>query len=269
MPNSTPYQSLKAPCKVRVGGLLVDQFTGAQLAERMLADWQARAASDHRPKVGSTANGQVISLAASNPAFRSKLLECDYVAPDGMSVVVASRLFATPLPERVATTDWFHEAARTAAQHGIKFFMLGGAEAANAQAVENVVSLHPGLQVVGRHHGYFEDSELPSVVEKIRRSGADIVWVALGNPRQLFIAYEIARRLPSLTWVRTCGGLFDFLSGDRRRAPQFLQRLGLEWSFRLFQEPRRLFWRYLTTNIHSTWLLLSRTGSPRAAAKAR
>ncbi len=226
--------------RVIVGGIPVDCMNRSQLTDRLVDDWRARqAGADFAPRISTTVNGQVMSLFASHQGYRSALLAADYIAPDGMSVVTGSRMFTRrPLPERVATTDWFHDAADAAAAHGVKFYMLGATKEANAQAVERARALHPGLQIVGASDGYFKDSDLEALAKKIEASGADVLWIGVGNPRQALLAHRFKTLLPRLTWIRTCGGLFDHLSGAHKRAPVSLQNAGLEWAWRAALEPR-------------------------------
>ena len=251
--------------RVVVGGVPVDRLSAKELTDRLIADWRARRAGDtFAPRISTTVNGQVMSLFHTDAAYREAVLAADYVAADGMSVVTGSRLFTRrPLPERVATTDWFHDAAEAAARHGVGFFLLGAKPDANAKAVQRALQLHPGLRIVGARNGYFTDAQLPEVAEEVARSGADVLWLGVGNPRQALLAHRFKALLPQLTWVRTCGGLFDHLSGEHVRAPKALQAAGLEWAWRAALEPRRLLWRYATTNAHSAWLMATR--SERAA----
>lgn len=249
--------------RVIVGGIPVDVRTADQWCELLLADWRRKQADPSiPPKLVTTANGQVVSLFASDPVYRAAVLKVDHVAADGMSIVHASRLRTrTPLPERVATTDWFHDAARLASREGLKFYMLGATAEANAQAVARARRLYPDLPLVGARDGYFKDEDLPAIAQDVRRSGADVLWIGVGNPRQVLVGHKFKTLIPELTWIRTCGGLFDFLSGERARAPEMMQKIGLEWAWRAAQEPQRLLWRYLTTNVHSTWRLLAHSRS--------
>jgi exopolysaccharide biosynthesis WecB/TagA/CpsF family protein len=239
-----------------VADIPIDRLTAAQWVDLLISDWKAKAG----PKVVTTANGQVVSLFATHADYRHAVLTADHIAADGMSVVKGSRTYtSTPIPERVSTTDWFHDAARAAIEHGLKFYMLGAEQEANTRAVERALKLHPGLQIVGRRHGYFKDEEIPQIAEAVRASGADILWIGVGNPRQVIVGHKFKALLPELTWIRTCGGLFDFLSGDRPRAPGWLQSLGFEWAWRALLEPQRLLWRYVTTSAHTMVLMATRS----------
>jgi exopolysaccharide biosynthesis WecB/TagA/CpsF family protein len=236
--------------RVWVGGVPVERFTSSQWCKLMVADWRRKQREAVAPKVVTTVNGQVISLFSENSLFRDTMLKTDHIAADGMSVVFASRVATeAPLPERVATTDWFHAAAKAASRHGIRFYILGATARMNQLAVERIRILYPYLQLAGARDGYFDRARVGEVADEIAATRPDILWIGVGNPEQLLLAHQFKRLIPSLTWVRTCGGLFDFLSGLRSRAPAAMQKAGLEWAYRMALEPRRLGWRYATTNV--------------------
>jgi N-acetylglucosaminyldiphosphoundecaprenol N-acetyl-beta-D-mannosaminyltransferase len=248
--------------RVVLGGFITVAVTRQQLAEQMVADCFAarELGPEALPKIAFSSNGQGIAEAVRNPAFSAAMAGADYIHADGQPVVLASRFTKVPLPERIATTDFFHDAARIAAQTGLKFFILGAGDAQNAAAVEAMRRLYPELQVVGRRHGYFPDDESESVCANIRDSGADVVWVALGKPRQELWSVANRANLGGVGWIKTCGGLYAFLAGDAFRAPRWMQRLGLEWLYRMLEDPKRLGWRYLTTNPIAAWRLATKSG---------
>ena len=248
---------------VVIGGIPVTPLTKAQWCDKLLADWQERSREAGLPKVLTTVNGQVMSLFARDSAYRNALLAADGVAADGMSVVYASAKYAkSPLPERVATTDWFHDAAAMAQEHGLSFYIIGASPDINLQAVAEIRRRYPRLIIAGHRDGYFDDSEIPQIARDVEAAGTDVLWLGIGNPRQLLVAFKLKPLLSRVTWVRTCGGLLDHLSGTHKRAPALLQRHGLEWAWRVVLEPRRLFWRYLTTNIHAMYRMRAHTQRP-------
>ena len=202
------------------------------------------------PRLVSATNGHVIHLFGRDRKFREVMGQMDVVNADGMPLVHLSRFFGEhPLPGRVATTDFFHDAAEVACREGLSFYLLGADEEENRRAERAVRRIYPGLRIAGRHSGYFDPTDEASIVEDIRRSGTDVLWVGLGVPReQEFLARNKAH-LTGLLWAVSCGGLFNFLSGTRSRAPEWMQQLGMEWAFRLMLEPRRLARRYAVSNI--------------------
>lgn len=239
-----------------IGGIPIVARTQVGWAELMVGDWRANAGRAAIPKFMTSANGNVLSLYATNDGFKRLIDQADGVDADGMPLVLASRLLARrPLPERVATTDFFHVAARHAEAAGLSFFLLGGTEEDNRAAVERVQAAHPRLRIVGRHHGYFTDAEQDAIVQQIVAAAPDVLWIGMGAPREQWFAVRNRARLTGVTWIKTCGGLFKFLSGRDSRAPQWMQAWGLEWLYRLVREPRRLFMRYLVTNGHAIYLM--------------
>lgn len=245
---------------VRLGGIRIAVTDRAASAAAMVRLALARRGTDLPPVYSTSANGEVMSRCARDPAFRRLLEAADLVHADGMPMVWASRLLCRQrLPERVATTDLFHDVARLSVASGASFYMLGAAPDALARAEAAVRRLYPELRLVGTHHGYVPADREAAIVAEINRLRPDILWVGMGVPReQLFVARNLAR-LTGVGVVKTSGGLFDFLSGDRSRAPRWMQEAGLEWLYRFGLEPRRLFRRYALTNPHALFLLATRS----------
>jgi N-acetylglucosaminyldiphosphoundecaprenol N-acetyl-beta-D-mannosaminyltransferase len=242
--------------RVTIGGLPTIRVTSPELARMMVRDCLGSRAAKQPPKLVFSSNGQSVSLAGRNPEFRELMLKADIVHADGMSVVFASRLLSgKPLPERIATTDFFHAAAKAGEEDGLRFYFLGGREEVNAEAYARAQTLYTGIEWVGRHHGFFEADEEHALCMEITAAKPDVLWVALGRPKQEIFSVLHRERLAGVGWIKTCGGLFDFLAGVNRRAPEWMQRAGLEWAWRLMHEPRRLFRRYASTNLHAVWRL--------------
>ncbi len=248
-----------------IGGLPIAVIDRARSAKLMLEVALARRGGGMRPLVFTSANGQVLSLCARHPRVRALFLAADLIHADGMPLVFASRLFCrTALPDRVATTDLFHDVARIAPAHGARFFLLGATDSVARQAVQRVRALYPELDLCGYASGYLRrHGDEERIIERINEARPDILWLGLGAPRELEFALRCRDRLGGVGLIKTSGGLFDFLSGRILRAPHWMQRAGLEWAYRTYLEPRRLAGRYLLTNPHAALLLLTRTGGPR------
>jgi exopolysaccharide biosynthesis WecB/TagA/CpsF family protein len=248
--------------EVVIGGLKTACVSRAQMMALMVEQClQRRVARTTPAKLVFAVNGHTLSLAAGNPQFRSFHDFADIIHADGQPIVFASKLLTrSPIPERSATTDFFHDAAKAAREYGLKFFLLGATEEVNAQCAEAMRKLYPGLQIVGRRHGYFTQAEEERICEEISRSGADVVWVGLGIPLEQAFCVRNRHRLDA-GWIVTAGGCFNFVTGHYRRAPAWMQAGGLEWLHRLWREPRRLFWRYAVTNPHAFYLILTRSMS--------
>jgi exopolysaccharide biosynthesis WecB/TagA/CpsF family protein len=245
--------------RLSVGGLPIAVTDRAQSAELMVQVALARRNAPAPPPVITSANGQVLAMCARSPALREAMLAADLIHADGMPLVFASRLKGPmPLPERVATTDLFHDVASRAQAAGVSFYLLGASAEAIETAVGNVRRAYPRLKVAGYRNGYFEPSQENEIVAEIDRSGADLLWIGMGFPDELAFALRNRVRLTRIGLIKTSGGLFDFVSGRNRRAPRWMQTVGLEWLYRTAQEPQRLLYRYLTTNPYAVYLLLTR-----------
>ena len=188
---------------------------------------------------------------------------CGLVSADGQSVVWASRLLGDPLPERVAGIDLMDALLELAERRGYAVYFLGARADILERAVERLREKYPGLQVAGARDGYFANDEAPEVCDEIRASRADLVFLAMSSPRKEYFLGEYGPNLGA-PFVMGVGGSIDVIGGVTRRAPAAWQRLGLEWLFRLLQEPRRMFRRYAVTNARFIGLvgraILSRHG---------
>lgn len=260
-----PAQRIGLPPRVyprfetlEMGGLPVarlDRAQTAQLLIRLATELRRR----DRPWIGTSVNGQVLSEAARRNELRDAMLFADIISCDGQPLVMASkRLAGVALPERVATTDLFHDIADVARTQPVSMYFLGGSESENARAVSNVQRAYPHLRILGRHHGYSNHAETIRLARDIDRLRPDILWLGLGVPREQEFYMRFAHTMPNVGLIKTCGGLFNFLSTSAQRAPRWMQERGLEWVYRMGREPRRLMFRYLTTSPHAAMLMLTR-----------
>jgi N-acetylglucosaminyldiphosphoundecaprenol N-acetyl-beta-D-mannosaminyltransferase len=241
--------------RITLGGLRL-----AVLDIEETANFMIEAAFPHRrvgrPLYLTSANGEVLARCSTEPMTERLFRAADLINADGQPLVTVSRLKSKPpLPERVATTDLFDVVARKAAAAGLTFYLFGANAEENASAVESVRKRHPTLKIVGHSHGYLRGDALRAKVDEINALAPDYLWVALGVPYEQAFVEEFTPRLGNVGVIKTAGGLFNFLSGSRARAPQWMQHAGLEWAWRIWLEPRRLFWRYLTTNPRALYLL--------------
>jgi exopolysaccharide biosynthesis WecB/TagA/CpsF family protein len=241
---------------VTIGGLPIAVLDRAETAA-----WMIRQADAHprgkRPLYLTSANGEVIARARNDDGLRALFLSADQIVADGQPMVWASRLRCrTPLPERVATTDLFHDVARLAERTGHSFYLYGATAEENAKAVAAVRRLYPRLKLAGASHGYFRGKDLAAKLDEIDALAPDILWLGLGVPNEQRFVDAHAADLPNVGMIKTSGGLFNFLSGKNSRAPGWMQRAGLEWLYRTVLEPKRLLWRYLVTNPVAIWQML-------------
>jgi exopolysaccharide biosynthesis WecB/TagA/CpsF family protein len=244
---------------VTIGGLPIAVIDRAEAATLMLAAARKRPRG-MSPLYFTSANGEVIARVNSDPVLASLFLAADQIVADGQPMVLASRfLCREALPERVATTDLFHDVARLAEKTGQSFYFYGAKPAENARAVAAVRAAYPRLDIAGHSHGYLKGIELHAKLAEIDALAPDILWLGMGVPNEQLFVRDNAARLSNVGVIKTSGGLFNFLSGTNRRAPAWMQRFGLEWAFRLSLEPKRLAWRYLSTNPKAMFLMLTRS----------
>lgn len=192
-------------------------------------------------------NPHCVNVARRDPAYRAAIAGAQLVVPDGVGMRIAGKLLRRPLRQNVNGTDLFPLlCARLAARRG-RLYLLGARLGVAQKVADWVEAHHPGVQVVGATHGYFEAGEIPDVLADIRASRADVLLVAMGVPGQdRWVAEHAAEA--GVKVAMGVGGLFDFFSGAIPRAPQWLRELGLEWAYRLWQEPGRMWRRYLLGN---------------------
>jgi N-acetylglucosaminyldiphosphoundecaprenol N-acetyl-beta-D-mannosaminyltransferase len=239
----------------RVGGIPVSTLSLDQLISKMISEAPSIRKSGASPMLVFDCNGHALSLADADPAYRGDLLAADLVHADGQVIVKASQLFGqAPIADRSSTTDMFIDSLKPAATGHVRYFIFGGRENVNAACSDKIITETPGLALAGRRNGYFKPDEEDAVVAEINASGADVLWVGLGKPREQAFCVRNRNRLKT-GWIVTCGGLFNYITGDYPRAPRWMQDMGLEWLHRMATNPRHLAWRYLTTNPHALWLI--------------
>jgi len=179
---------------------------------------------------------------------------CDMINIDGMGVVLGARFCGHKVSERVAGVDLFHELLAMSAKRDFPVFLLGAEEAVVDKTAATVKKLYPELTLAGYHHGYFWDDE-EAIVKMIKDSGAKLLFVAITSPKKENFINKWQDQL-GVNFVMGVGGTFDVVAGKVKRAPVWMQNYGLEWFYRIVQEPRRMWKRYLVTNSKFLFLLL-------------
>lgn len=222
----------------------------------------ARAVSGERSLLAFV-NPDCLNIAYVDADYRRILLDADRVLPDGIGIHIGCRMLGVALQANVNGTDLFPQLCERAAATGLGLFLLGARPGIAEAVAANMQSQFPGLRISGIQHGYFKPTDEEAVVAKINASGAAIVLVAFGVPRQ---ETWLARHHDALTPpIRMgVGGLFDFYSGRIPRAPEWMREIGLEWTWRLLQEPGRMWRRYVIGNplfLYRVWRQ-ARSGEP-------
>jgi N-acetylglucosaminyldiphosphoundecaprenol N-acetyl-beta-D-mannosaminyltransferase len=233
-----------------IGGINVHKLSEAETLEK-IASLIGQGGSHYMAVV----NAAKIVNAQSDKELHSILTGADIVTADGMSVVWASRLLGEPLQQRVTGIDLFERLIHSAAEHQWSVYFFGAREEAVTKVVEMFKARFPSLRIAGFRNGYFTAQQNQAIVEEIRQSGADLLFVAMGSPAQeKWIAANL--RQTGVHFALGVGGSFDHLAGFVRRAPRWMQQAGLEWFHRLLLEPHRLWRRYLIGNSRFIWLVV-------------
>ena len=197
---------------------------------------------------------KLVSMRA-NPDLQMDVAESDVISIDGMGVLWAARLLGFDAKERVTGIDLMHALIARCAHNGFKPYFLGAREDILQKAMAKLRQAHPGLEIAGYRNGYFSQEEEEQVVTDIRNSGADCLFVAISTPMKERFLHQHRDQL-GVPYLMGVGGSLDVVAGLVSRAPQWMQKRGLEWLYRLLQEPRRMWRRYLVTNTKFAILLI-------------
>lgn len=226
--------------------LLFGIYLDAMRMEDVVERCQMAIMTRSRVLLGVLNAAKVVNM-RRDPLLRNSLIECDMLLADGQSIVWASKLLRRPLPERIAGIDVFERLLALAHRDGLSIYLLGARSDVLRRLESRLQERFPGLRVAGSHDGYFDTDASPQIAAEIRESGADMLFLGIASPKkEIFLGtFGSTLNVPILHGV---GGSFDVLAGLTRRAPLSWRRTGMEWAYRLLQEPRRLWWRYLSTN---------------------
>lgn len=189
----------------------------------------------------TTPNPEIVVEAVKNPIFLEVLNDSALNVPDGTGILLASRYISKRkvLKERVTGIDLMMEICKRSGNENLKIFLLGASETAGEKAKQRLEEKYPDIKIVGRLSKSPKEEDEKEIIDTINHSGADILFVAFGAPKQeLWIAKNL-QKLTSIHLAIGVGGAFDFISGTKKRAPKIFRKIGLEWLIRLIQEPKR------------------------------
>jgi N-acetylglucosaminyldiphosphoundecaprenol N-acetyl-beta-D-mannosaminyltransferase len=220
-------------------------FDALTLAE--VVDWASAWIRDGRRGYLCTVNVAILMMMRRDLRLQRVVDRAALVVADGRPIVWCSRLAGRRLPERVAGIDLIDALAARAARDGFGLYLLGARRAVVENAARRLLAAHPGLSIRGVADGYFRAGEAAERARAVRQSGASLLLIGMGVPRQEYFLEEQWAEL-GVNLAIGVGGSFEVLAGARRRAPHWAQQAGLEWLWRLIQEPRRLGPRYVDTN---------------------
>lgn len=199
--------------------------------------------------------GKIVQM-QTNRELRESVNNSDLINADGQAVIWASRFLNKPLQERVAGIDLMHKLVDLANTKGYSIYLLGAKDTV-VKAVANSYQKEYGEQIIaGYRDGYFTKEQEPLIAKDIAKSGAQILFVAITSPIKENFLYQNREQLSGINLIMGVGGSFDVVAGVTKRAPNWMQKAGLEWFFRFLQEPRRMWKRYLVGNSKFIWLVL-------------
>lgn len=213
-----------------------------------------QAMTTHRALHHTVVNVAKLVNMQKNAELREDVSRADVVNVDGKGVLWGARLCGIDLPERVAGVDIMERLFKLCEERGYRPYLLGAEQSVLDGVVQRLARAHPQLRIAGMHDGYFGREQDAAVVEDINRSAADCLFVAMPTPRkERFLSQH--RQALTASFIMGVGGSFDVYAGKVARAPRLVQALGLEWLFRVLQEPGRLWRRYYETNTAYVGLL--------------
>lgn len=189
-------------------------------------------------------NSATVNELKENEEFKRAMNNADLVNIDGMSVVWGLRWLGFAIPERVATPDLAEDVMNLAEKEGYRVFLLGAREPVISLCLQNLRKTYPELIIAGYHNGYYKQEEEFRIVDMINESRADILLIGMSSPKKELFSINYRSKL-NVKYILGVGGYFDIISGRIKRAPRWMQNIGMEWTYRLLQEPERMWRRYL------------------------
>lgn len=237
--------------RVKFLNTYVDALTMEETLERIQGYIDNKACVQH-----VVINAGKINLMQENEDLTRIINECPLINADGQSIVWGSKILGNSLPERVAGIDIFTELVRISAEKGYKPYFFGAKEEVVTEVVRRFKEQYPDLEVAGYRNGYFKPEESKGIAEDIKKSGADILFVAFSSPMKEFWIRE-QMDIMKVPFSMGVGGSFDVVAGKTTRAPKWMQKCGLEWFYRFIQEPRRMFKRYIGGNFKFIKLVIN------------
>lgn len=217
--------------RINILGTEFDNFTEKQFHELISTDLD-----NHANKFIATPNPEIVLSARNNTRFSNIVNNADYVIPDGIGIIKGANMLGTPMHERITGFDTLMFLIKQANEKHLKLYMVGSKPEVIEASAKRIEKEFPNIDLVGFHDGYFEDDS--SIAAEIAEKQPNIVLVALGSPKQEYFINKFRDRCTAV-WIGV-GGSFDVFSGTKKRAPEIIQKLSLEWFYRLVKEPTRI-----------------------------
>jgi N-acetylglucosaminyldiphosphoundecaprenol N-acetyl-beta-D-mannosaminyltransferase len=216
-------------------------------SDALLAELTAAIRGRQAPKVIQFINANKVAMVRSEPRMGELLARSDYVLADGQPMLPMAGMLGITIPERIDGIGLMHKLLRLADREGFSVYLLGAKQDIVEECVRRIGQDFPGARIAGYRNGYFKEPEIPGIAAAIRTTAPDFLFLGMGSPMKERLADEWKDRLGARV-IQGVGGSFDVMAGMVKRAPGWMQRCGIEWLYRVIQEPRRMFWRYARTN---------------------
>ncbi len=230
-------------------GVPIDLLTFEETVRRAIEAMRSRRTTQH-----VAINVAKLVKLRHDPELRRDVVGSHIVGVDGMGIVWGARALGIHVPERVAGVDLMEQILAACAAQGLRPYLLGARQEVLDRAMAQANQRWPGLIFAGARNGYFTPEQEPAIVAAIRESGADCLFIGMPTPgKERFL--HLYRDVLDVPFIMGVGGGIDVLAGHVSRAPVAIQRAGLEWLYRIYQEPRRMWWRYVSTNVVYAGLL--------------
>jgi N-acetylglucosaminyldiphosphoundecaprenol N-acetyl-beta-D-mannosaminyltransferase len=227
----------------------VDCLTSGELLAELKQGIEAQAP----PRVIQFVNANKVAMVRNDPGMGELLERADYVLADGQPMLPLAAMLGLQIPERIDGIGLMQKLLRMADREGFSVYLLGARQEIVEECVRRVGMDFPGVRIAGYRNGYFKEAEIPEIAAAIRATKPDLLFLGMGSPMKERLADTWREQLGARV-IQGVGGSFDVMAGMVKRAPQWMQRCGIEWLYRVLQEPRRMFWRYAKTNGSCLWV---------------
>jgi len=234
--------------RVEFLGCPVDCLTSKELLEELRDAILTKAP----PQVIQFVNANKVAMVRKEPWMGEVLERADYVLADGQPMLPMAAMLAIRIPERIDGIGLMQQLLKLADREGFSVYLLGAKQDIVEECVRRIGVEFPGARIAGYRNGYFTEAEIPFIAGAIGDLAADILFLGMGSPMKERLADEWKERLGARV-IQGVGGSFDVMAGMVKRAPRWMQCSGFEWFYRVLQEPRRMFWRYVKTNGSCLW----------------
>jgi len=229
-------------------GCPVDCLSSAQLLDELT--WAIRRCE--APKVIQFVNANKVAMVRRDASMGELLGRADYVLADGQPMLPMASMLGIRIPERIDGIGLMGKLLGLAERNGFSVYLLGAKQEIVEECVRRIEAGYPNVRIAGYRNGYFKPEEIPEIAEAVSATRPDFLFLGMGSPMKERLADEWTEALGARV-IQGVGGSFDVMAGMVKRAPVWMQRCGIEWLYRVLQEPRRMFWRYTTTNSICLW----------------